>query len=66
MHGVILLAAGSGKRMGSEIADKVLEKIGGSTPFQMSIRAFANSKEISKFTIVFRDFQTKEKTAQRS
>ena len=65
MHGVILLAAGSGKRMGSEIADKVLEKIGESTPFQMSIRAFANSKEISKFTIVFRDFQQK-KTAQRS
>ena len=51
MHGVILLAAGSGKRMGSEIADKVLEKIGESTPFQMSIQAFANSKEISKFTI---------------
>ena len=61
MHGVILLAAGSGKRMGSEIADKVLEKIGESTPFQMSIQAFANSKEISKFTIVFRDFQQKKK-----
>ena len=55
MHGVILLAAGSGKRMGDKIDDKILEPIGTSNAFKMSFHAFAKVKAIHAYIIVFRD-----------
>jgi len=55
MHGVILLAAGSGKRMGNIIDDKILEPIGTSNAFRMSFHAFAKVEAIEVYVIVFRD-----------
>ena len=55
MHGVILLAAGSGKRMGDKIDDKILEPIGTSNAFKMSFHAFAKVEAIHAYVIVFRD-----------
>jgi 2-C-methyl-D-erythritol 4-phosphate cytidylyltransferase len=55
MHGVILLAAGSGKRMGNIIDDKILEPIGRSNAFRMSFHAFAKVEAIEVYVIVFRD-----------
>ena len=55
MHGVILLAAGSGKRMGDKIDDKILEPIGRSNAFRMSFHAFAKVEAIEVYVIVFRD-----------
>ena len=55
MHGVILLAAGSGKRMGDKIDDKILEPIGKGNAFRMSFHAFANVEAIHAYVIVFRD-----------
>ena len=55
MHGVILLAAGSGARMGEEIGDKILEPIGSSNAFKMSLEAFAYVMEIQIIVIAFRD-----------
>ena len=55
MHGVILLAAGSGKRMGDKIDDKILEPIGTGNAFRMSFHAFAKVEAIHAYIIVFRD-----------
>ena len=55
MHGVIMLAAGSGERMGDKIPDKILEPIGPSNAFNMSLYAFAHVEKIQAFVIVFRD-----------
>ena len=61
MHGVILLAAGSGKRMGDKIDDKILEPIGTGNAFRMSFHAFAKVEEIEVFVIVFRDEEQRDK-----
>ena len=61
MHGVILLAAGSGKRMGDKIDDKILEPIGRSNAFRMSFHAFAKVEAIEVFVIVFRDEEQRNK-----
>lgn len=61
MHGVILLAAGSGKRMGNIIDDKILEPIGRSNAFRMSFHAFAKVEAIEVFVIVFRDEEQRNK-----
>ena len=61
MHGVILLAAGSGKRMGNIIDDKILEPIGRSNAFRMSFHAFAKVEAIEVFVIVFRDEEQRDK-----
>ena len=59
MHGVVLLAAGSGKRMGEGISDKILADIGSSNAFRMCIYAFANFDDIKSMVIVFRDQKQK-------
>lgn len=59
MHGVILLAAGSGERMGREIGDKILANIGSSNAFRMCFHAFANFDEVNSIIIVFRDQKQK-------
>ena len=61
MHGVILLAAGSGKRMGNIIDDKILEPIGRSNAFRMSFHAFAKVEAIQVYVIVFRDEEQRDK-----
>ena len=61
MHGVILLAAGSGKRMGNIIDDKILEPIGRSNAFRMSFHAFAKVEAIKVYVIVFRDEEQRDK-----
>ena len=61
MHGVVLLAAGSGKRMGEGISDKILADIGSSNAFRMCIYAFANFDDIKSMVIVFRDQKQKAK-----
>ena len=61
MHGVILLAAGSGKRMGNIIDDKILEPIGRSNAFRMSFHAFAKVEAIEVYVIVFRDEEQRDK-----
>lgn len=61
MHGVILLAAGSGKRMGNIIDDKILEPIGRSNAFRMSFHAFAKVEAIEAYVIVFRDEEQRNK-----
>lgn len=60
MHGVILLAAGSGARMGEEIRDKILEPIGSSNAFKMSLEAFVHVMEIQIIVIAFRDEQQRK------
>ena len=50
-----MLAAGSGERMGDKIPDKILEPIGPSNAFNMSLYAFAHVEKIQAFVIVFRD-----------
>ena len=61
MHGVILLAAGSGKRMRNRIDDKILEPIGTSNAFRMSFKAFAKVEAIEVYVIVFRDEEQRNK-----
>ena len=61
MHGVILLAAGSGSRMDNKTDDKILVNIGKSNAFRMCLHAFSELQEISSIVIVFRDLRQKEK-----
>ena len=61
MHGAILLAAGSGSRMGNQTNDKILEKIGNSNAFRMCLLAFVKIQQISNVVIVFRDQKQKER-----
>jgi 2-C-methyl-D-erythritol 4-phosphate cytidylyltransferase len=52
---VILLAAGSGKRMQGAVADKVLAAVGGRPVFAYSATAFMESAVADLFVIVYRD-----------
>ena len=52
---VILLAAGSGKRMDEKVADKVLSPLAGEPLFSFSAGAFAASGVADLFVIVYRD-----------
>jgi 2-C-methyl-D-erythritol 4-phosphate cytidylyltransferase len=61
MHAAILLAAGSGKRMGSSISDKLLHPMGSTTAFRLSCEAFLRASTIELLILVFRDEQQKEK-----
>jgi 2-C-methyl-D-erythritol 4-phosphate cytidylyltransferase len=60
MHGIVLLAAGSGSRMGNQTKDKILEKIGNSNAFRMSLFAFTEIEQITSI-VVFRDHEQKER-----
>ena len=55
MHAAILLAGGSGKRMGSAISDKLLHPIGSTNAFRLSCEAFLQASSIDLFILVFRD-----------
>ncbi len=55
MHGVILLAAGSGNRMKGEVKDKLLHPIQNSNAFRLSAEAFLAVKKIEYIVIVFRN-----------
>jgi 2-C-methyl-D-erythritol 4-phosphate cytidylyltransferase len=51
----ILLAAGSGQRMAGHVNDKVLTPINGQPALVYSLQAFADSKAVDQFVIVYRD-----------
>lgn len=51
----ILLAAGSGKRMGSAVVDKILAPLGDRPVFSHSAAAFARSGVADLYVIVYRD-----------
>tara|TARA_B100001093_G_scaffold496288_1_gene541750 strand:+ start:559 stop:1287 length:729 start_codon:yes stop_codon:yes gene_type:complete len=55
MHGVILLAGGSGDRMGSDIEDKLLHPILETNAFRLCCTAYIGIKEISSLVIVYRE-----------
>lgn len=52
---VILLAAGSGSRMGSAVADKVLAPLAGRPVFAHSAAAFMQSAIADLYVVVYRD-----------
>jgi 2-C-methyl-D-erythritol 4-phosphate cytidylyltransferase len=54
---VILLAAGSGKRMQDSVEDKVLAPIAGSPLFSHSAKAFLKSGVADLYVVVYRDQQ---------
>lgn len=51
----ILLAGGSGSRMGKTVADKVLLAINGKAVFRYSIEAFASISAVRNIVVVYRD-----------
>jgi 2-C-methyl-D-erythritol 4-phosphate cytidylyltransferase len=61
MHGIVLLAAGSGSRMGNQTHDKILEKIGNRNAFRMCLFAFAEIQQITSIVVVFRNQEQKER-----
>lgn len=52
---VILLAAGSGRRMRREVADKILAPLAGRPVFSHSAAAFAESGVADLYVVVYRD-----------
>lgn len=54
-HMAILLAGGSGTRMGGMVGDKTLIEIAGRPLISHSLLAFAESKSVAGFVIVIRD-----------
>jgi 2-C-methyl-D-erythritol 4-phosphate cytidylyltransferase len=55
MNTAILLAAGSGRRMQGQVADKVLASLNGQPAFCYSLQAFVDSGVIDEYVIVYRD-----------
>lgn len=55
MIGALLLAGGSGNRMGGETGDKLLHPIGLSNAFSLCIQAFLQAEGMEKLVIVYRD-----------
>ena len=66
MHGIVLLAAGSGSRMGNQTNDKILEKIGNSNAFRMCLLAFTEIQKITSTVVVFRDQEQMEELQDES
>ena len=66
MHGIVLLAAGSGSRMGNQTNDKILEKIGNSNAFRMCLLAFTEIQQITDIVVVFRDQKQMEELQDES
>ncbi len=62
-HVAILLAGGSGSRMGSSVDDKVLAEIAGMPVFGHVLKAFCESGIQDGFVIVTRDNQQRKKIA---
>lgn len=61
---IILLAAGSGKRLGNDGIDKVLSPLGGIPLILHSLRAFAESGVGDHFVIVYRDRSQQRKLVE--
>ncbi|MFL2835784.1 MAG: IspD/TarI family cytidylyltransferase [Coraliomargaritaceae bacterium] len=60
MNCAILLAAGSGTRMGDSVEDKILFPIKGEPVICYSIKAFTETKKFDHYIIVYRDEIQKE------
>ena len=61
MHAAVLLAGGSGRRMGSAVPDKLLHPIGSTNAFRLSCEAFLMASAIDLYVLVCRDeLQRKE------
>ena len=60
MHGVILLAGGSGHRMGRDVKDKLLHPILETNAFRLCCRAYIGIKEIYSLVIVYREEEQKK------
>lgn len=56
----ILLAAGSGQRMGTAIGDKVLADLGGKPVLAWSLQAFVASDLVRDLVVTYRDEQQRE------
>ena len=56
----ILLAAGSGQRMEGRVEDKILAPINGQPALVYSLKAFARSRVIDSYLIVYRDEEQKK------
>lgn len=63
-HMAILLAGGSGSRMGSSVDDKVLVEIAGEPVFSHVLKTFCESKIQDGFVIVARDNKQRKKLAR--
>ena len=55
MISALLLAGGSGRRMGSVIKDKLLHPIGTYNAFSLSALAFLQAEEVQKIAVVYKD-----------
>ena len=64
MNCAILLAAGSGTRMGDIVEDKTLCLIKGEPVISYSIKAFSEAKEFDHYLIVYRDNAQKEQISK--
>ena len=64
MHGVLLLAAGSGRRMAGEVPDKLLHEMGSTNSFRLSCEAFLNCQTIGHFVVVYRDEKQRKRLEQ--
>ena len=64
MHGVLLLAAGSGRRMAGEVPDKLLHAIESTNSFRLSCEAFLNCQTIGYFVVVYRDEKQRKRLEQ--
>ena len=60
MNCAILLAAGSGARMGTSVEDKILFPIMEIPVIRYSIKAFTDTKQFDRYLIVYRDQAQKE------
>ena len=60
MNCAILLAAGSGTRMGDSVEDKILFPIKGEPVICYSIKAFTETNKFDHYIIVYRDEIQKE------
>ncbi len=56
----ILLAGGSGSRMVSTVADKILHKINEKPIFKYSIKAFLENQQVKTIVIVYRDLEQRK------
>lgn len=59
MHGAVLVAGGSSRRMEEQVKDKLLHPILDTTAFRMSFEAFYKSDKISCIIVVYRDSEQK-------
>ena len=66
MHAAVLLAGGSGRRMGSAVSDKLLHPIGSTNAFRLSCEAFLKASSIDHFVLVFRDESQRKEIKRNS